>query len=105
MFFRSRQRTASATESPGETLARLNAQGDGSPRFRTRRGGYSIPEVDAFLASIDTRTPREVLDVQFHVARRKEGYHEDDVDRYLDDVVANKTTGEGGTGSTDQAEP
>jgi DivIVA domain-containing protein len=49
-----------------------------------------VAEVDAFLATIDTRTADEIRDVRFTTHRRKPGYDEDAVDQLLDQLAANR---------------
>jgi DivIVA domain-containing protein len=100
--FWSRKSHDPAIEDPQETLRRLQAEAarqpqptagpstTGGPSLRLRRDGYDIAEVDAFLATIDTRTAIEIRTVVFNSARRKQGYDQDDVDQLLDQLEAKR---------------
>ena len=89
----------SASETPEQTLARLQSTGQsGRPerpampppvpaRFPTvrLREGYEMAQVDAFLDTIETATPQQVHDKQFSTVRLREGYDMDAVDAALDE--------------------
>lgn len=102
MPFWSRRSHDPSTEAPQETLRRLQAESARQTRatnpspasvgqsLRLRRGGYDVAEVDAFLATIDTRTAKEIRTVLFNSAPRKQGYHQDDVDQLLDQYGAKR---------------
>lgn len=89
MSFWSRRKPPTKAETPDETLARLQSAASPS-RFPLVRGGYDVEEVDAFLATIDQRTADEVRNVLFRASRRKAGYAQDEVDRFLDGIEAQK---------------
>lgn len=98
--FWSRKSHDPAAEDAQETLRRLQAGGTsqphaspatgGRPELRLRRGGYDVAEVDAFLATMATRTAEEIRTVTFNSARRKQGYDQDDVDQLLDQLEAKR---------------
>jgi DivIVA domain-containing protein len=46
--------------------------------------GYAIDEVDAFMATISSRTPNQIRKAQFSVRRLRPGYRMQDVDDALD---------------------
>jgi DivIVA domain-containing protein len=52
--------------------------------------GYAVDQVDAFLATIASRTAEEINAVEFHTTRLKGGYDEQEVDAYLDSCIAHK---------------
>jgi DivIVA domain-containing protein len=56
--------------------------------------GYAIDQVDAFLATIGSRTAEEINAVQFRTTRFKGGYDEEEVDAYLDACIAHKRRAE-----------
>jgi DivIVA domain-containing protein len=56
--------------------------------------GYSVAQVDAFLATIGSRTAEEINGVEFHTTRFKGGYDEEQVDAYLDSCIAHKRRSE-----------
>ncbi|MDH5278764.1 MAG: DivIVA domain-containing protein, partial [Actinomycetota bacterium] len=103
-----RYREASG-ETPEQTLARLHAASRAAaapasgqprgPRFTVVKmaEGYNIAEVDAFIDTIDQRTPGEVRGVQFSTSRLTRGYDEDEVDRFLDEYEARLTVAAGVT--------
>ena len=55
--------------------------------------GYAIDQVDAFLATIGSRTAEEINAVEFRTVRFKGGYDEQEVDAYLDACIARKRRG------------
>ncbi len=61
-----------------------------APDFTVTRWkpGYAVEEVDAFLATIDTRTVEEIDAVVFRTTRLMGGYEEKEVDAYLDQCIA-----------------
>jgi DivIVA domain-containing protein len=74
------------TEAERRSRMPSNSRSAPVPGLRVCRGGYDMDEVDAFLATIDRRTAGEIKDVTFNY-RRKQGYHQDDVDQLLDDWI------------------
>ena len=55
--------------------------------------GYAVDQVDAFLATIGSRTAEEINAVEFRTVRLKGGYDEEEVDAYLDACIAHKRRG------------
>ncbi len=89
----SRRKPSAGTETPEQTLARLQA---GAPpsRFSLVRHGYDVGEVEAFLSTVEQKTAEEVRTVLFNSSsRRQQGYDEDEVDRHLDAIEAEKRRG------------
>ena len=54
------------------------------------RPGYSIDQVDAFVAAIGSRTAEEIDQVEFTTTRFSTGYDMRQVDIYLDARIAEK---------------
>ena len=86
--FRKKKRVA--PETPQETLARLTSVRRGQNTFGMEKGGYDVAEVDAFLATVESRTVPEIQRVLFRLAGRSQGYRQNEVDRHLDDLVARR---------------
>ena len=63
--------------------------GEAFPRTKWTQG-YARDDVDAFMATISTRTVEEIEKVQFTVVRLSSGYRMDAVDAALDEWVAKR---------------
>ena len=65
----------------------IGPPGEAFPRVKWSQG-YAIDEVDAFMATVSTKTVDEIENVQFTVVRLRSGYRMDAVDEALDRWVA-----------------
>jgi DivIVA domain-containing protein len=76
-------------------MSSSQVSGSAFPLTRKWQQGYSIEDVDAFMATVSGKTAEDVRRATFPVTRFKPGYRMASVDDSLDEWVARLDPGSG----------